>query len=430
MPLLLIGLNHRSAPVEVREQLARLCGVEIPDADGTTLEAVPVFTCNRVELYYDGSYEAAEESFLKLLADAGLPPGEFEPFLYRKPALDAIRHLFCVAGGLDSMVVGENQILHQLKTSYQHSTERGWVGKRLHALFQKAFEIGKRIRAETRISENTVSIASTAVDLAKRIFGPLDGCEALVVGAGEMASLTLVHLKSSGIGRLVCTNRTFEKAGELAARFDAVAKPFENLPELLAAADVVITSTGAQRPIISRAMLETAIRKRPNRPMFVIDIAVPRDIPADAGEIENLFLYDIDDLQNVVDEHLGQRRQEADRASAIVEQEAAGFRLVLESFTLVPLIRALREQAETLRRSELERFLAQHGELSPELRDAFEQFTSSMMAKWLHQPIVELKSRGAVDREQLRMIAAVFGLPEEALPQAPLYILPKAKDSS
>ncbi|HNW37132.1 MAG TPA: glutamyl-tRNA reductase, partial [Candidatus Ozemobacteraceae bacterium] len=147
MPLLLIGLNHRSAPVEVREQLARLCGVPVPGVDGVNLEAVPVFTCNRVEIYYDGSYDAAEDSFQRLLADAGLPPGEFESFLYRKPALDAIRHVFSVAGGLDSMVVGENQILHQLKTSYQHAIDNHWVGKHLHALFQKTFEVGKRIRA-------------------------------------------------------------------------------------------------------------------------------------------------------------------------------------------------------------------------------------------------------------------------------------------
>lgn len=426
MPLLMIGLNHRSAPVEIREQLARLGGVPVPGADGAGLEAVPVFTCNRVELYYDGRYEEAEESFQRLLADAGLPPGEFEPFLYRKPALDAIQHLFRVAAGLDSMVVGENQILHQLKTAYQHAIDRRWVGKRLHALFQKAFEVGKRVRAETRISENTVSIASTAVDLAKQIFGPLDGCGALVIGAGEMASLTLVHLKASGISRLVCTNRTFEKAEELATRFDAVARPFTELENLISAADVVITSTGAQRPILSRALLESAMGKRPNRPMFVIDIAVPRDVVADAGKIENLFLYDIDDLQHVVDENLGRRLQEAERGDAVVAQEAAGFKLVLESFTLVPLIKSLRERMDQMRKSELDGFLAQHPELTPEQREQFEQCTKAMLAKWLHQPIVELKARGAVDREQLKLIASMFGLPESALPQAPLYVVPRA----
>ncbi len=429
MPLLLIGLNHRSAPVEVREQLARLCGVPVPGVDGVNLEAVPVFTCNRVEIYYDGSYDAAEDSFQRLLADAGLPPGEFESFLYRKPALDAIRHVFSVAGGLDSMVVGENQILHQLKTSYQHAIDNHWVGKHLHALFQKTFEVGKRIRAETRISDNTVSIASTAVDLAKQIFGPLDECGALVIGAGEMASLTLVHLKSSGIDRLVCTNRTLEKAQELASRFNAEARPFAELGELIAAADVVISSTGAQRPIINRAELESAMRKRPNRPMFVIDIAVPRDVAADAGEIENLFLYDIDDLQKVVDENLGQRRHEAERAEAIVAQEAGGFKLVLEAFTLVPLIKALRDQNETMRKSELDRFLSQHADLPPQVREAFDLCTKAMLAKWLHQPIVELKSRGAVDRQQLELIASMFGLPETAIPQAPLYVLPKAGES-
>lgn len=426
MPLLLIGLNHRSAPVEVREQLARLSGAPIPGADGMTLEAVPVFTCNRVELYFDGRVEDAEDSFQRLLAGAGLPSGEFEPFLYRKPAVEAIPHIFRVAAGLDSMVVGENQILHQLKTAYQQAIDSRWVGKRLHALFQKAFEVGKRVRAETRIAENTVSIASTAVDLATQIFGPLTECGALVIGAGEMASLTLVHLKSSGIGRLVCTNRTFEKAEELASRFDAVAKPFTDLEELISAADVIITSTGAQRPIITRALLETCMGKRPNRPMFVIDIAVPRDVVADAGQIENLFLYDIDDLQNVVDENMGRRRQEAERGDAIASQEAAGFKLILESFTLVPLIKALRERTELLRKAELERFLARHAELTPQQREDFDQCTKTMLAKWLHQPIVELKARGAVDRDQLKMIASMFGLPETALPQAPLYVVPKS----
>ncbi len=406
----LIGLSHVSAPVEIRERFANLCVSGLPGADGGSLEAVTVLTCNRVEAYFHGEEDHALAVFSAWLAQEGRSFGEIEPHVYRRRGDEAVRHLLRVAAGLDSMVLGENQILHQVKDSYQAAAGAGSVGKSLHALFQRALEVGKRVRTETRISENTVSIASAAVEMARSIFGPLDACRALVIGAGEMAGLVARSLRDRGVGGLLFTNRTRRRAEEMARTFGGEAAALEDLDRQLREADVLISSTGAPRPIIDRARLAAVMADRPDRPLFAIDIAVPRDLAPDCGDLDNVFLYDIDDLQNVVDEGLSLRRQEAARADAIVEQEVARFRETLESFAMAPLVVALRERAEALRRAELEKAFPPGRPLDPHLLAEIDRLTRSLMAKWLHHPTVALKARAAAPAGELASLAALFGL--------------------
>lgn len=425
MPVTVFGLNHKSAPVAVREKLARICEVRVPEVDACHLEAVPVYTCNRVEVYYSGNLEAARKSFAALLSANNINYENLAGYFYEHNDEDAVKHLFSVASGLDSMILGENQILHQIKESYKHSTSEGYVGKQLHRLFQKALEVGKKVRSETGISENRVSIASAAVDLARSIFGPLNSSKALIIGAGEMAGLVAVHLRENGVKKMFFINRTEASAAELAEKFDGQAKPFSEIDNLLLACDIVISSTAAPTTIISREQMERVMSERSDRPLFVIDIAVPRDFEPDCQTLANIFLYDVDDLQNVVNDNLSQRKVEAEKARAIVQYESSQFQITTQAFTVVPLIRKLREQSEALRLAEVERFSAQHPEISGELKDAFEQCSRSLMAKWLHNQIVALKNQGSADIEQLRLMCEVLGLSPDCLPDSPLRGLPE-----
>ncbi|MBI3039291.1 glutamyl-tRNA reductase [bacterium] len=293
----------------------------------------------------------------------------------------------------------------------------------MHSLFQKALEVGKRVRSETKISENTVSIASTAVDLAQRIFGTLSDCTALVIGAGEMASLVAKHLKSRGIGQQIFTNRTFEKAQSLASEFSGHAAPFSELSNLLIETDVIISSTGAPKPILGRKDFESALSERPFRPIFAIDIAVPRDIEPGCDEIDNFYLYNIDNLQGVVDENFGQRRIEAEKAQTIVDYETNAFQVALDAFSVVPLVRALREHAELIRSNEFDRFLSKNKDIPPQFVEAFDQFTRALMAKWLHQPTVTLKEKSSSELSELEAIAKLFGIRTSAVPKTPLVSL-------
>jgi len=422
MSLIVFGLNHKSAPVAIREKLAHLCGVPIPQVDGCNLESVPVYTCNRVEVYYAGNAAAAQRSFVELLAHNGINYDNLAEYFYRHDGEDAVLHLLAVASGLDSMILGENQILHQVKESYRYSTEQGFVGKQLHRLFQKALEVGKKVRSETGISQNRVSIASTAVDLARSIFGPLSGSTALVIGAGEMASLVAVHLRENGVKKMLFVNRTEASAQELAEKFDGESRPFEQLEELLGRCDIVISSTSAPAAIVSVSLMQKVMQKRSERPIFIVDIAVPRDFETDCQDIANLFLYDVDDLQNVVNENMSQRHVEAEKARAIVQYEASQFQTSVAAFSVVPLINRLREQTETIRQTEMERFFAQNPDLREEHKQAFDQCSRSLTAKWLHNQIVALKKQGSADSEQLRLIAETLGLAEDSLPQAPLSV--------
>lgn len=417
MSVRVTGLNHKTAPIEIREKLSCLCGKVIPGVDSNLLECVPVFTCNRFELYFKGEQEQAEQAFSGFIGKAGLESDSLAPHLYRHADHAAVHHLFRVAGGLDSMVIGEDQILHQLKSSYNWSVSVKIVGKTLHRLFQRAFEVGKLVRSQTRISENTVSIASTAVNLAIQIFGPLLNCSVLVIGAGEMATITAAHLNKQGISHLVFVNRTLKRATELAHRFDGVAVPWEKLKEALVYADVIVTSTGSPGWILTKKDLEEAMSKRREGPIFVIDIAVPRDVEPCSEEIDNLFLYDIDDLQGVVDENIGKRSAETEKAELIVRDQSAAFMTVLENFSLVPLIKSLHERIEQMRISELERLKEQLSDLKPDQLDAIDAFSRGVAAKWLHSPVTSLKNRSTGDRIFISNILEMFGIsPDEPSP--------------
>lgn len=428
--LLNLGISHATAPVGVRERLAPLCGRALPEADGRRLEAVSVLTCNRVEVFFRGEAGVAERSFAGWLTVAGASPTDIAPFLQRRQGTEVVRHLFRLAAGLDSMVLGEAQILHQIKQAYQASIEAGTVGHHLHALFQRAIAIGKRVRTETRIGENTVSIASTAVELAMQVFGPLSGCTGLIVGAGEMATLVARHLVGQRIGRLVITNRTASRAEELAAQFQGETGAWEDLPRLLGDADVVITSTGAPAPILGRELVAAAIARRPWRPLFLIDIAVPRDVDRASHDLENVYVYDIDDLQGVVDEHLGHRRVEADKAAVICDHEAGSFELAQNARPLVPLIRGLRERMEDIRLAELARFQARWQGVDPAVLAALDECTRAMLAKWLHHPLVVLKETGTADAAQAAWFARLFGLPPEAIDRPVLVAVPPPETES
>lgn len=409
MSLILIGLNHKSAPLSVREKLAHLCEEPIPGVDGHKLEAVAVYTCNRVEIYFAGSVTKARKSFRELLETKGLKYDDLTDHLYEKFDEEVPTHLFAVSSGLDSMVLGENQILHQIKESYRHCAGLGYVSRNLHRLFQKALEVGKRVRTETGISENSVSIASTAVNLAKRIFGPLNDSVALVVGAGEMASLVAVHLRENTVKNMLFTNRTLSSAEELAKKYGGEAVKAEELEELLVRSDIVISSTSAPSSIINRAQMQKAMYRRAGRPVFIIDIAVPRDFCPDCGKIANLFLYDIDDLQNVVNENLSQRQVEAAKAQKIVEHEADEFMAALQTNSVAPLIRSLTEEAEHIRSSELTSFFDEHPEINDEIKASFEHSTRILMSRWLHQQIMGLKTNGTTEGNLLAKLRQVLG---------------------
>jgi glutamyl-tRNA reductase len=425
MPLMLFGLNHKSAPISVREKLAQLCGTPIPEVDGSVLEAVPVFTCNRAEIYFCGQAAQARQSFERYLACGNIDYSSLKEYFYEFEGTQVSKHLFAVAAGLDSMVIGENQILHQVKESYNHSTSIGYVGKQLHSLFQKALEVGKKVRCETAISENRVSIASTAVELAKSIFGPLEQSAALIIGGGEMANLVATHLKEHKIKQLLFVNRTFATAQQMAEKFNGTARSFENLEEQIRQADIIISSTAAPHAVLRKELMNKIMPDRSDRPMFIFDIAMPRDVEPECQQLSNLYLYDVDDLQHVVNENLEQRKSEAEKAQTIVSYEASQFEFTLQSFTVVPLIKALRQHAEKIRQNEIKSLIAGHPELSQEQIAIIDQHSRNLMKKWLHKQIVALKQQGSGDREQLRKFAEILGLSEDCLPESPLRSLNK-----
>ncbi len=418
----MVGLDFRTAPIAVREVLA-------PPDQCPTLPVAPdvqhvvLATCNRIELYCFGDPPTRQRLFNTWLGRGAEDPA-ITSALQRRDGADAVAHLFRVAGGLESMVLGESQVFGQVKAAYQHGVESGTVGPEMHLLWQKAIEVGKRIRSETRIGENTVSIASTAVNLALQIFGPLGDSTALVIGAGEMATLTARHLRSRGIGKLIFTNRTLARAEALAAEFGGQARELGDLAGALTAADIVISSTGAPRPILDRSVLAAPLAARPYRPMFLIDIAVPRDIAGDCADMHNVFLYNIDDLQGVVDEHHDLRRREAQHATEMVAEEVARFEELSRSRTVTPLIRSLRERADRLRRDEVDRFLRRYqATLPPGTAEAVIDLSRRLMAKWLHAPTANLKELGPLSATDRHRLAELFGLTPDDINEPDLRLV-------
>ena len=410
MSLIVFGLNHKSAPIAIREKLAHLNEMTIPEADGYTLEAVPICTCNRVEIYYSGVEKDARASFIELLARKNIKYDDLKEYFYEYKEKECVRHLFTVASGLDSMVLGENQILHQIKNSYKEAVDKNLVNKQLHSLFQKTLEVGKKVRSQTEISGNHVSIASTAVELAKKLFGPLGSSKALILGAGEMANLVATHLHENGVEKMFFINRTESKAADLAKKFEGMAFSFDYLNELLADCDIIISSTSSADAIISKKMMGKAISQRKDRAIFAIDIAVPRDIEPECRDIENVFLYDVDDLKNVVNESFNHRRIEAKKAESIVYSEVNDFMEFMRELLVVPHIKKLKERAKQQCTNELEKFFSEHPELTPELKEACDEYSRQMAAKWLHEQITSIKEKGSMRADNLEKLSLSLDL--------------------
>jgi glutamyl-tRNA reductase len=416
--LVLVGVNHTTAPIEVRERLA-IPAARLADAIRTLAhqpgirEALILSTCNRVEFItiQDPSHGAANHDLLRFLHDYfAIPAATVEPHLYEFREREAVRHLFRVASSLDSMVVGEPQILGQVKESYTAAREVGAVSTTLEPLLQRAFSVAKRVRTETQIGSSSVSIASVAVDLARKIFGSLQGKTVLLVGAGKMSELAARHLIQQGATSILVANRTQERAALIAGQIaDQISVqithdpaaiacsteviPFDQLHTQAGRADIVITSTGAEGQIFTRSHGQQFIERRRHRPMFFIDIAVPRDVDPRMNEVEGCFVYDIDDLQQVAAAHLADRSRESAAAETIVSGEVEKYHQRLQSLDAVPAIVALQQNAETLRQAELARAAKHLSSLTPEQQAAVEALTRSLTAKLLHPQIVDLRKK-------------------------------------
>ena len=431
MPLLLLGISHRTAPVELRERLdfhargldAALRALAARDTLG---ESVVLSTCNRAELYVACDDPArARADLLAFVAEFHrVDPGELQPHLYELTELEAARHLFRVAAGLDSMVMGEPQILGQVKEAHAAAAAASAAGPVLNRLFHSSFGVGKRVRTETGVGAGAVSVGFAAVALARKIFGELRGRNVLVVGAGEIGKLTARHMKSQGVQRVTIVSRTMANAARTAEAIGgASAAPWEEIDSALGASDIVITATGAAAPILTKAHVEAVMRPRRNRPLFIIDIALPRDVEPAAGEIEQVFLYNIDDLQTTVRENLARRASEVARAESIVGDEVEKFGAWLRSRGAIPTLVALRHRFEQIRRAELERLEFKLSPLPPEARARVDEVTRLIVEKLLLTPTEQLKAAGDADAvsayaEALtRLFSLTQGAAEE--PEAP-----------
>jgi glutamyl-tRNA reductase len=423
MRLVATGLSHRSAPVAIRERLAleaEALREILGEArhGGVVREAVVLSTCNRVELYAvaEAPAEARDLVFALMAGRRGLEPGAMEPWLYTHLDGEAVHHAFRVAASLDSLIVGEPQILGQVKEAFALAAACEAVGPTLHALFSRAFAVAKRVRTETEIGRHAVSVSFAAVELARKMFDSLGGRAVLLVGAGKMGELAARHLLEQGACPLRVTNRTWARAQDFARRLGAEAVPFDALPAAVAAADIVITSTGAPRPLIDRAMVARAREGRRGRPLFLIDIAVPRDVAEDVQTLDDVYCYDIDDLRQVVDANLRERMREAQQAEALVEREAATFVARLAEVEVVPTIVSLRERLEAIRLGELRKALARVPDAPPETRDAMEALSQAIVNKILHAPITKLResSRAGAGRGWTELVTELFGLGRRA----------------
>ena len=419
MHLLLVGASHRTAPVELRERLdfgSRGLDAAVRALAGrqSAAEAVVISTCNRAELYVVCEQPtAAVDDLIGFIADFHqLPAEQIRPHLYSHVDHEVARHLFRVSSGLDSMVVGEPQILGQIKEAYSVATTVQTAGPVLNKLFHWAFGVGKRVRTETALAEGAVSVSFAAVSLAKKIFGNLAGRRVLVVGAGEMGKLTAIHLKAQGVAAVVITSRTLAHAQQLAEEVGGTVAAWDTLPQALLESDIVITSTGASTPILSKAQVKDAVPASRTRPLFLIDIAVPRDVDPRAAEIEQVFLYNIDDLQSIVRENLQKRGHEVSRAEQIVDEEVAKFATWHRSRGAVPTIVALRQRFEAVRRAELERLEPKLSSLPPEARSRVEDVTRLIIEKLLLQPTEQLKRTDDSERvaQYTEALTRLFGL--------------------
>ncbi|HEV2135270.1 MAG TPA: glutamyl-tRNA reductase [Terracidiphilus sp.] len=406
--LVLVGVNHKTAPLEVREKVAigrddLLEATRGLAAMPGVLECMIVSTCNRVELLaaVDGERVDPAEFLFEQFAVA---PALLRPHLYEHRGRDAVRHLFRVASSLDSMVLGEPQILGQVKEAFGVARTAGTVSGQLEHLLQSAFAAAKRVRTETQIGSNSVSVASVAVDLARKIFGSLNGRTVFLVGAGKMSELAARHLVEQGAGAILVSNRTHERALRMAEQFDGRVIPFDELYNVAGEADIVITSTGAPHFIFKREHGRAFLHRRKNRPMFFIDIAVPRDVDPSMNDLDGIFVYDVDDLQQVAAAHMEERSRQAVDAETLVEAEVERFHQRQRTVNVAPAIVAMQQQVEEIRIGELQRIHARLGTLTQEQLAAIEALTRGMVNKFLHPHLQAIK-KAAREGDAVRLDA-------------------------
>lgn len=417
MKVLVLGVSHKSATVEIRERLAFngpkleegvLALHQLPEVR----EVAVLSTCNRVELYAcTGNPSAAAERIKDFLASFhGAPRAEFEKALFVQDGSEAVRHVFRVASSLDSMVVGEPQILGQIKDAFEFALGKKTTGVLLNKLMKKAISTAKRVRTETRIAENAVSISFAAVELARKIFTNLTGRSFMLLGAGEMAELAARHLVNNGVQDVLVVNRTYERGCELAGEFHGRAVRWEEFLHELVHADIIICSTGAPGYVLLKDQMQKVMKERRQRPVFIIDISVPRNIDPEINKIDNVYLYDVDDLQEVVDTNIQGRRVEAEKAEGIIREEVEKFLRWMASLDSVPTIVALRQKAEDIRREEVERLKNRFPDLDPDKMKAVEYMAAAIINKLIHPPTVALKE-DAEDRDELiAMIKKLYGI--------------------
>lgn len=400
MSILLVGVNHKTAPVEIRERLAfndEACASGLRQlVDGEIVrEGLIVSTCNRVEILGATSNDQLEFSagrIAQFLDTSGsLPAGFLNAHLYSHTNEEAVRHLFRVASSLDSMVVGEPQVLGQVRHAYALGVEAGTVGRVLNRLVHHTFRVAKRVRSETGIAANAVSISYMAVELGKKIFDSLKGCSVLLIGAGEMAELSARHLVNAGAARVTIANRTEETARQIAAEFGAVTVPLDQLDQVLPAADVIICSTGAPDFVVTEARTRKALARRRNRPTCFIDISVPRNIDPAVSNIPNVFVFDIDDLESVITSNIREREREAERAELIVQSEVMQFQQKLRLMDIGPTIGALRQNMQDVARAEMARQRKRLGPLTKDQEEAIESLLMSTVNKISHPLISQMR---------------------------------------
>jgi glutamyl-tRNA reductase len=413
MKLLITGLSHHTAPVEVRERLAFEENTLLDALDRLRrrpgmIEGMILSTCNRVEVAVTAEEQSdAEGSIERFLAESRSVERDWvSPYLYRYNGPDAIRHLFRVASSLDSMVVGEPQILGQLKSAYALAKECGAISGYLDLVMTRAFNVAKRVRTETEIGTSAVSISYAAVELARDIFGSLAGKRVLLAGAGKMAESAARHLRRAGVSEILVTNRTRSRADLLAEEFQGQVVPYEDFVSILTEIDILLTSSAAPHYILTREQMRGVISRRRNRPMFLIDIAVPRNIEPSVNQLDNVFLYDIDDLDRVVKSNLQARKNVAEQAEEIIAEEVERMVLRLKTREVTPTIISLQEQLEQLRAAEIERARGRLGALTPQQEEAIEALTRGIINKIAHGPITEMR-RKASDPDGIHLMNTI-----------------------
>lgn len=413
MSLLSLGINHQTAPVDIREKVA--FSTDQVDAALRELKALPIVnesvivsTCNRTEIYCHLEVNSEHTLSQWLSRYHGMSEDALLPYIYQHNDEEAARHLFRVASGLDSMVLGEPQILGQLKTSYDQARSGKSINSILDRLFQHSFNVAKRVRTDTDIGSNAVSVAFAAVNLSKQIFGDLNKLRALLIGAGETIELVSRHLKSQNIGSIVIANRSIENAQKLADEIGAEAVQINAVPEQLINADIVISSTASQLPILGKGATETALRIRKRRPIFMVDLAVPRDIETQVGDLDDIYLYTVDDLKNVVDENLRSREVAAEAAQEIINLEVKAFDQWLRTHQSADHIRELRKKAETIKQQCIEKALIQFRQ-DQDVEKAIEVLANTLTNKILHGPTIEMrKALKNQDEDTIRFLQSLI----------------------